>query len=385
MRSNTVIKFMDLFRSVLVAAICCTGAVAASPQKKAEPKTTKPDRVEQLISNSMSDPLLDRELKFNADSIRRITLNSPELTKAGWPRLSEFNKLQSISIRSAKTLSDTGLDFPKPMERLEFLELTSCDKVTGSFLKHGAKWPRLASLFIRSSAFDGQHLIHLRGSRLRHLDIRSPKLRHTHLSAFGELQELEEIRIFNSPQLFALNLSQFPNLREITIRNCGLRSQGFRGLKDHKHLEIVRFIDCKHMRDLNFASLKSLRVLEISNSDTGDKTTSSLSGLERLEVLSLPGCPNITALNLKNMTNLKRLDLSGTKLSPGSLKDVRAASKLERLDLARCGELGKEEARAIAKLPNLKSLDVIKTTLTPAAYKPLTDLKAKGKVRVYIE
>jgi len=76
---------------------------------------------------------------------------------------------------------------------------------------------------------------------------------------------------------------------------------------------------------------------------------------------------------LAKLKNLRRLDVSGAKLTPAGLK-VLQGLPLERLSLWNCAALDDSAASALAAIPTLANLDLSYTAVSDAALQTLASL-----------
>ena len=337
-----------------------------------------------FLAINLNNARLEQSLGDYPDptSVARLNFALPKLRSDSWAKLSQFTGLTRIDISRGFELTDQQLAFACEAQNLRMLAISRCERVTGSFLFNVVRWPRLSSVVIESKSFAGEHLVHLKGRALQSLKLSSPLIRPQHVAALGEMRSLRELAIGDSPKLYAIDLSLFPNLQKLTISHCGLRR--IRGLREHKHLAHIFLLECEHLSLANFAGLDSLRTIEISNAQITDRTVESLVGLSKLKGLSLSGCERVTSIDLSQLTALENLDLAGINLS-GGLRSVGAAKRLRRVDASRCGELSDDLIEAFAGLPNVKTIDVSNTKFSDEAYRRLEALSERPQTRVFME
>ncbi len=363
-------------RLIAVWLLCL---LMANPQIQPAPKN------QSLLASNLTDEKLDGVLESQeeGDSISRLHLSLPNLSRRGWNRLAAFTALTRIDISRAVDLTDDQLSFTKRNSGLRVLTLARCNQITGSILANSDNWPLLSSVVIESKSFEGENLQHLKGKPIQALKMSSPLIRPRHLTAIGELRSLRELEIGDSPKLYAIDLSLFPNLQKLTIRNCGLRRvQGLDELKGLVHLSLL---DCQHLRFLNFRKCNSLRTIEITNAATDNQTVRSLEALPGLTGLSLSGCHRITSIDLQRLSKLEELDLARTSLARTGVHSAGAATRLRRVDLSQCQRLSDDLIAAISALPQVKTIDVSGSEFSDAAYKMLEDTQERSRTRVYME
>lgn len=340
---------------------------------------------QSFLAINLTDSRIDRSLQDYSEpgKVARLNFALPNLSTDGWNKLSKFTALTRIDISRSMDLTDQQLAFAYQSPNLRMLTLSRCDKITGSFLIKSNQWRSLSSIVIKSKSFGGEKLVHLKDRSVQTLKLSSPMIRTRHLTALGEQKSLRELAISDSPKLFALDLTQFPNLTKLTIDSCGLRR--LRGVSEHKNLAFVFLLDCENLRAIDFAGVKSLRTIEITNAAVGDRTVAGLSQLSNLTDLTLSGCGGVTKLDLKKLPNLSRLDLAATKLTTDGLTSIAKATKLRRVDLSRLEKLSDDVIRSITRLPGIKTVDVSDTDFSSDAYKQLEDLRNRPTTRVYME
>lgn len=346
---------------------------------------------------------------------RRITDNGIE-TLVQQPRRSE--NMRALCLARCQ-ISDIGIAHIARLKALESLNLNGCSDVNslalGETLKCLCHLESLDVSFcpgILKSSWQGKI------NCLKSIDLCYSMVKDVHLSRFTSLPHLEEIN-FDScpigdwslahladnnvvPNLTTLNLAdcditdlgmshipKFKNLRQLSLFYCNISNSGLRHLASMTALENLN-LDSRdisdeglyHLRILNLKCLdifsgrisdigcvhigriKSLECLDLCGGSIGDLGCTYLAeNLQNLSSLNLSQNELITnkgATSLARLQNLKALNLSHTSVSIGALHYFKDLRQLQSLALYGCRGVrdSKRFANLQRDLPNLKCLRV---------------------------
>lgn len=232
---------------------------------------------------------------INEQGVEAVTLNCA----LGWQRedVSFLAQLPGVKNLSIITSDISGLSALEQMASLEELNLTAQTKEIIDFTQltklrdfYLYWWPGAASIFhchwVTSAYFD--------------------KLKLNDYSPLGQLQQLEQLTIANSPIPFLDWLTHLPQLKELYLFNCRNLSD-FTPISQLKQLRKIHIEGCNQLNDLTFIS--SIQTLEECNiSGNGELlSVSPLITLKNLKVLFIERSSTITDGDLTPLTQLPKL------------------------------------------------------------------------------
>lgn len=155
-------------------------------------------------------------------------------------------------------------------------------------------------------------------------------------------------------------------------RNTDLRSTGFRALGRMPRLRGLS-VSCKHVDDDALAMLPDFPALrELMPMDVPDASYRHIGKCTELEALLLMYCRDTTDAATEHITGLSKLLRyfnSYTTISDRTPQLLSAMDSLEKVSLVACNNLTNAGVTQLARLPNLKELEISGNALTPAVQK----------------
>lgn len=225
------------------------------------------------------------------------------------------------------------------------------------------------------------------------LELEELDLEHTHITATGieslgrGCQKLQKASFnycsgFDDAAATAIGV-HFPRLEKLELVETGITAAGLISVR--RGCPAIAELSLKHCEGIDDAAgreiarcmsrLKRLDLGGTSISGIGLKTLGR--GCSRLTDLNLRGCHHMNVMVAKgfgvHFLQLKSLDLSETNLATKEMRFVtRWCPELTLLRLFSCGNINDSAAKAISNgLPQLKTLDLSATIVTPAGLLPL--------------
>ncbi|KAK3541212.1 hypothetical protein QTP86_016815 [Hemibagrus guttatus] len=354
---------------------------------------------ERLLGQMISDRLLNpRTLHlFIGCSLGTLTLNSyPYTTNTLLQQLGTFTHLTHLSLVNSPLITDCGLSVLCKLVKLQYLNLSSCSKLTDGCLHHMTPLRSLCVLILdHTKVSDAGLLIFLHSSppALAHLSLNQtaiteetlrvlrvcvPHLRllsitHTtvcDVSALADLHDLQTLHLdftqvkeeslqclSSHRNLSSLSLHGVPvssgdhtleilslglNLTQLTLPGRhSVTDAGLFFLCTHTLLSELDLSDYTHITDQGIAQLGKmtrLKKLSLSNTPLTDVGLSTLSSL----TLLMDVCLNRTAVTSRGVTEfitrlpyLQVLGLSCTQVGDSVLKALIRCTELIKLNLSR--------------------------------------------------
>lgn len=124
---------------------------------------------------------------------------------------------------------------------------------------------------------------------------------------------------------------------------------------------------------MHLSRLGKLEILSLARTRITDMAASHLSRLQRLEYLSLEDTQisDVGLESLRPLTELMELHLGGTRIAGAGFSALSNLRELQHLTLGRCSNLGDAGLSNLARLPNLRALDLADTAVTDEGLKSL--------------
>ncbi|KAI9486297.1 MAG: hypothetical protein EXX96DRAFT_548550 [Benjaminiella poitrasii] len=188
---------------------------------------------------------------------------------------------------------------------------------------------------------------------------------------------LSNWRLITDESIFAL-AKHCPNLLEIDVINCAITNESlWKIFSICRHLRGLKINHCRNLDDRGFLqsaltmtppiSFEQLRVLEMTNLDISDATLDCITlAAPKIRNLVLNKCVQLTD---RAVEYIGRLGRSLHFLHLGYCKNITDASivhlaehctRLRYIDLACCQKLGDDSVIALATLPKLKRIGLVR-------------------------
>lgn len=263
-------------------------------------------------------------------------------------------------------VTDIGIKKLQQLRQLEELNLDTAEFVTDISMAHlranpALRWLRVRGVDITDAGMP--YVGELKG--LRTLDLSFTMLGDVGLEHLPGLSELEDLKL-GGDMITGLNLNflkLLPKLKRLSFNGIQRRNAGA--------CWTPRITDL----DLDTISLLSgLEELDLGiglNLGMGGKPAAPGGGNCRVT-----GGLQVTDLGLTKLAklkNLRRLNLSGARLTPAGLK-VLQGLPLERLSLWNCAALDDSAAEVLGSIPTLANLDLSYTAIGDAGLERLAQL-----------
>jgi uncharacterized protein (TIGR02996 family) len=361
-----------------------------------------------LLNQDLGDADLPAITKTNVEMLGLSQMSN--ISAKGYKRLAQCAKLTHLSLGQATRFTDLCLQAILKGCPLRRLTLFNATRFHGESLAHcqemqAIRAVRCALRFspeMADKTLPGLRRLCIQGhTNVRGLAARLPdmpnlvalELAHlpglcdAELTCLARLSKLEELRL-SSPLLGGESLAQLPapeNLRTVELRGS-LSRECLKPLARCVNLQLLHLqgslpgtlpLDLADLRDLE--QLRSLFLVPAHEiSSEGLKVLSNMKNLRRLELLSsknrylpLEQLPQLRELNLSACTNLadwrflnhlphlERLEITNAPhFTSAELLQVTTIGTLQKLNLSDCNSLATNAIRGVAKLQNLRWLNV---------------------------
>jgi hypothetical protein len=306
--------------------------------------------------------------------------------------LAEMRSLTSLSLRGCHEITGTGLEPCKDMDKLRYLDLEYCQKVTDDGLKVLARVHSLTDLNLSGlQEITGSSLATCTGmDQLTTLNLHTccritdvnladflrNKTRLTGLilencfcssietiTAIAGLSKLESLDLSGQENLDDNNLkslaTELTSLTSLAINYCdNVTAEGLKDLKPIRSLTSLHLGGCKALTatctqvvSRNWPALRHLELYCIYKLD--ENWTAPIGRMASLTSLSLAGSDNLTDVGVSKIVHLKALtglDLSlCPKLTDTDVVSLAALTSLTSLDLSRCPKVTAKGVVALCK------------------------------------
>ncbi|KAF5901208.1 uncharacterized protein DAT39_009072, partial [Clarias magur] len=283
-----------------------------------------PELAERLLGHMISDRLLNPKTLqlFIGCSLGTLTLNSyPYTTNTLLQQLSTFTHLTNLSLVNSPLITDCGLSVLCKLVKLQYLNLSSCTKLTDGCLYHMTSLRSLCVLFLdHTKVSDAGVLVFLQSSppALVHLSLNQTAVTEETLTALPEcVPRLRQLSVTHTRVCDVSALAHLPDLQTLHLDFTQVKEESLQCLSTH--------------RSLTSLSLHGVPV------GSGDHTLEILSGLN-LTQLTLPGRHSVTDTGLSFLcthTLLSELDLSDyTHITNQGIAHLGKMTRLKKLSLS---------------------------------------------------
>ena len=354
-------------RLAFLAAILALGSTATSAQ------TARPAAPGAAASGAYASAVQRIEerggyvVRDRNGDITEVSLARTDATDDDVASVAQIKTLKRLDL-SFTYVTDLGIKELRGLRQLEDLDLETAEALTDAAMNYVREIPTLKRLKVRGVDITdaGMPAIgHMTG--LVALDLSHTMIEDVGLEVLPSLGQLEELKIGGN-MITGLNLNflkLLPKLKRLSLNGAQRRNAGACWTPRVTDLDLETISLLSGLEELDLGIGISL--------GRGGKPAAPGGGNCRLT-----GGLQITdlgAMKLAKLKNLKRLNLSGAKLTPASLK-VLAGLPLERLNLFACETLDDSAAAILMEIPSLTLLDLSYTAVTDKGLKQLAKLPA---------
>ncbi len=278
-------------------------------------------------------------------------------------RLVEIKGLQRLDL-SFTYVTDRGIERLQQLRQLEELTLDTAEFITDAAVSYLRANRRLRKLNLRGTDITDISLPHIAElTGLKSLDLSHTQLGDVGIESLPALAELEEINL-GGTRISGLNLSVLkllPKLRKLSFNGIQRRNAGACWSPLITDLDLDSISELSGLTELNLG-------IGVSLGRTGVPV-----GPGNCRVAGGIKITDLGLAKLARLKNLRRLDVSGAKITPAGLK-VLQGLPLERLSLWNCTALDDSAAPVLAAIPTLANLDLSYTSVSDATLQTLASL-----------
>ena len=341
------------------------------------------EKLELAGSNSVDD--LSLKDIGRVETLKSIKLNRLAITDEGLEELGQLPKLEilnlsgcdnvtgdcfvafahpesmkDLNLENVSKLSDEGLKEISRFTNLEHLRMSNNDQIKGAGFECLATLKKLKTLGCPKTAITDDHLALLDGIKtLKTIwlhDCRSISgrgLDHLSQSINCQKMSLNQCRNIDSPDFEVI--AKFKNLKRLYLARTRIRPDGIEQLCKLKQLEKLNLSGNAWLDDSAIEKLQSCNVKE-------------------LMVLSLPRLTDQCIESIGKMPNLVDLEISANRNLTGSGFDGFANKELKVLSIEQPKYLSLNAFSQIAKMPNLEQLVLRRGEVTLAQLEQLAGM-----------
>ncbi len=167
-------------------------------------------------------------------------------------------------------------------------------------------------------------------------------------------------------------------LTEIDLSDNNITDKGLEQISKWPQLVDIDVDRIKSVSDKGIAAiakLPKLSRLSLQGTDVSDEGLRSLTNAKELSVLSLPICKRITSKGVRQLRvlpKLGRINIGWTNVSPSAFADFPV---LGHVQMGTDSALTREDIAALAAIPNLNSVTILKGILHPEVLRELVKCK----------
>jgi hypothetical protein len=301
-------------------------------------------------------------------NVVEVTLERTSATDADVARLAAIKTLRRLDL-SFTYVTDRGIKELAALPQLEELTLDTAEFLTDASMAHlEANKGSLRKLVLRGVDITDAGMPYVaRLTNLRSLDISYTMLGDVGLEHLPELSQLEELKL-GGTLITGLNLNflkLLPKLRALSFNGIQRRNAGACWTPNITDLDLDTVAMLSGLEDLDLGIGVNLGM--------GGKPAAPGGGN-----CKVTGGLRVTDLGLAKIAklkNLRRLNVNGARLTPEGLKVLQTLPHLERLNVWNCAGLDDEAARVLSGVPTLAILDMSYTPVGDTGLRHLSSLK----------
>ena len=302
-------------------------------------------------------------------SIAGVSLARTWATDSDIERVVEIKGLRRLDL-SFTYVTDRSIERLQQLPQLEELILDTAEFITDASMNYLRANRKLRKLVLRGTDITDISLPYIAElTALKSLDLSHTMLGDGGLESLPALSELEELNL-GATRITGINLNflkLLPKLKKLSFHGIQRRNGGACWTPTIIDLDLDKISILSGLEELDLG-------IGVSLGRTG---TPGGAGNCRLT-----GGIQITDLGLAKLArlkNLRRLDVSGARITPAGLKVLEGLPHLERLSLWNCTALDDSAAPVLAAIPSLSNLDV---SYTSAGDKTLAALAGLPRLKM---
>jgi internalin A len=280
-------------------------------------------------------------------------------------RVVEIAGLKRLDL-SFTYVTDRGIERLQQLQQLEELNLDTAEFITDAATSYLRANRRLRKLSLRGTDITDVGMPYLaKLTALKSLDLSHTMLGDVGLESLPALTELEELKL-GATRISGINLNflkLLPKLRRLSFNGIQRRNGGACWSPLITDLDLDTIAMLSDLEELNLGVGLGLAK---SGVPTGGGNNCRLAGGIKITDLGLA--------KLAKLKNLRWLDLSGAQLTPAGLKVLQSLPRLERLSVWNCKALNDSAAPVFAAIPSLTNLDLSETSAGDATLQSLASL-----------
>jgi hypothetical protein len=313
----------------------------------------------------------------SAGRVTEVALARTWATDADVERVAVLKELQKLDL-SLTYVSDLGIERLKGFDRLEELNLYAAEFITDAALAFLRGHRTLKTLNLRGTDVTDTSLAYIAElPALTSLDISFTQITDVGLEHLASLPLIEELNLggnkISGVGLHVLKL--LPKLRRLSFYGVQRRNAGWCWAPVVTDSELDTVALLAGLQDLNIGSGVTL----------GTPRPGDLGPADGEAECRIAGGSRVTDAGLAKVArlkNLRRLDLSGAVITPGGLKALASLPELQRLSLWNVASVDDSAAPYLETLGTLTSLDLSNTSIGDATLARLA--KMSGLRRLYV-
>jgi len=297
-------------------------------------------------------------------SVVEVSLARTWATDNDVQKLLEFKSLQRLDL-SFTYVSDHGVERLQQLPRLEELTLDTAEFITDAAISYLRTNRTLRKLNLRGTDITDISLPYIAElTGLSSLDLSYTQLGDVGIESLPALTHLEELKL-GGTRISGLNLSVLkllPALKKLSFNGIQRRNAGACWSPLITDLDLDAISELSSLEELDLG-------IGISLGRTGVPVGSGnckVAGGIKLSDLGLA--------KLAKLKNLRRLDVSGAKITPAGVKVLQLLPHLERLSVWNCSALDDSASPVLAGMPSLTFLDLSYTSAGDPLLNALAEL-----------
>jgi Leucine-rich repeat (LRR) protein len=279
-------------------------------------------------------------------------------------RVAEIRGLKRLDL-SFTYVTDRGIERLQQLQQLEELTLDTAEFITDAAISYLRANARLRKLVLRGTDITDVGLPYIAQlTALRSLDLSHTMLGDVGIESLPALTELEELKL-GADRISGINfnfLKLLPKLKKLSFNGIQRRNGGACWTPLITDLDLDPISLLSSLEELNLGVGVGLGK---AGKPSGERNCRSAGGIK---------ITDLGLTKLARLKNLRFLDVSGAQLTPSGLKVLESLPRLERLSLWNCTALDDSAASALAAIPSLTNLDLSYTSAGDATLQKLAAL-----------